>query len=271
MTTVPESVTLTTPRPVRRPILVQQWRRLTFLHWAVDPDVVAPLLPTGIRPDTLGGVTYIGLVPFQMHKVGIGPGPGLPYLGTFCETNVRLYSVDDEGRRGVVFLSLDAARLIPVLVARIGFNLPYLWSQMRLSRTGDVITYSSRRRWPGQRSHGQRGTGGRVVVRIGSRITEPSAFEHFVSARWGLHLTWHGRTLYLPNEHPTWPLYNADLLDYDEDFISATGLPAPAGPPLSVLYSPGVPVRFGPPSRPQPSSASAATIRFGHSVPKKSR
>jgi uncharacterized protein len=268
MTAAPETVTLTTPRPVRRPILVQQWRRLTFLHWAIDPEAVAPLLPAGVRPDTLDGVTYVGLVPFQMHKVGIGPGPGLPYLGTFCETNVRLYSVDGEGRRGVVFLSLDAARLVPVLVARLGFNLPYLWSRMRLSRDGDVATYTSRRRWPGPR-----GTGGRVVVRIGPRIAEPSAFEHFVSARWGLHLAWHGRTLYLPNEHPSWPLHRAELVELDEGFVAAAGLALPAGPPISVLYSPGVPVVFGPPTtgRRQPSSASAATIRFGHSVPKKSR
>jgi uncharacterized protein YqjF (DUF2071 family) len=251
MTTAPEPITPLTPRPVRRPILVQQWRRLTFLHWPVDPAAVAPLLPAGTRPDTLDGVTYVGLVPFQMHKVGLGPGPGLPYLGTFCETNVRLYSVDAQGRRGVVFLSLDAARLLPVLVARVGFSLPYMWSHMRLRRSGDVVTYTSRRRWPEPR-----GTESRIVVRIGQRIPQddrssgvsaPSDLERFVSARWGLHLAWHGRTLYLPNEHPTWTLYRAELIDLSGDIIAATGLQAPTGPPISVLYSPGVPVKFGPP------------------------
>ena len=242
MVAAPEPVTPLTPRPVRRPILVQQWRRLTFLHWAVDPATVAPLLPAGTRPDTLDGLTYVGLVPFQMHKVGLGPGPGLPYLGTFCETNVRLYSVDAEGRRGVVFLSLDAARLVPVLVARGGFALPYMWSHMRMRRTGDVVTYTSRRRWPEPR-----GTASRVVVRIGERIPEPSELEHFVSARWGLHVDWHGRTLYLPNDHPSWPLYRAELVDMTEDVIAATGLQPPPSPPVSVLYSPGVAVSFGPP------------------------
>jgi Uncharacterized conserved protein (COG2071) len=99
-----ESVTLRTPRPVGRGVLVQWWRELTFLHWPVDPVRVVHLLPPGTRPDTLGGVTYIGLVPFQMYKVRLPPEPGVPYFRTFYETNVRLYSVDDAGRRGVVLV-----------------------------------------------------------------------------------------------------------------------------------------------------------------------
>jgi uncharacterized protein YqjF (DUF2071 family) len=78
-------------------------------------------------------------------------GPGIPYLGTFCETNVRLYSVDARGRRAVVFLSLDAERLLPVLTAQVLLRLPYKWARMRLAKDGDVLRYTSRRRWPGPR------------------------------------------------------------------------------------------------------------------------
>ena len=53
-----------------------------------------------------------------MVRLGLLRGPGIPYLGTFCETNVRLYSVDGQGRRAVVFLSLEAERLVPVLTAQ---------------------------------------------------------------------------------------------------------------------------------------------------------
>ena len=117
-----EDITPETVRPVRRPWLVQSWHDLAFLHWAVPPETVAPFLPRGAEPDTLDGVTYVGLIGFRMVRLGPLRGPGIPYLGTFCETNVRLYSVDPQGRRGVVFRSLEAERLLPVLTARVSLN-----------------------------------------------------------------------------------------------------------------------------------------------------
>lgn len=237
-----EQVSPETLRPVRRSLLVQRWSDLAFLHWAVDPALVAPLLPAGTVPDTLAGVTYVGLIGFRMVGLGFLRGPGVPYLGTFCETNVRLYSVDGRGRRAVVFRSLEAERLLPVLTARAALRLPYMWSRMRLTRRGDVLTYTSRRRWPGPR-----GAGSAMSVRVGPPIDEPSPVEHFVTARWGLHTRAWNRTLHLPNQHPRWPLHRADLLSLDDALVAAAGLPAPAGPPDSVLYSPGVPVTFGAP------------------------
>lgn len=235
-----EDVNAETARPVRRPWLVQSWRDLAFLHWAVDPAVVAPLLPAGTSPDTLDGVTYVGLIGFRM--VGLGPlrGPGLPYLGTFAETNVRLYSVDGRGRRAVVFRSLDATRLLPVLTARALLRLPYMWSRMRVRADGDLRTYTCDRLCPGRARSA-------MTVRVGEPIAAPTPLEHFLTARWGLHTRAWGRTLHLPNEHPRWPLHRASLVSLDDTLVTAAGLPAPAGPPASVLFSPGVPVVFGAP------------------------
>ena len=236
-----EEVTDTAPRPAGRTLFSQGWRDVAFVHWAADPAVVAPLLPPGTRPDTTpDGRTWVGLVPFRMRRIGVLGSPGLPWVGSFLETNVRLYSVDASGRRGVVFRSLDADRLLPVLVARAA-GLPYLWSRMRFDRDGDRLTYTSRRRWPGAR-----GTGGRVVVRVGARLPDPGPLAGFLTGRWGLHQTASGRLAYWPNEHPAWPLHSAELLSWDGDLLAAAGLPGIGGPPDSVLFSPGVDVRFGP-------------------------
>ncbi|MFK0117557.1 YqjF family protein [Streptomyces sp. NPDC090994] len=241
----PAAITPDAPVTVPLPLLTQQWRDLCFLHWAVEPDLVAPLLPHGTVPDTHDGVTYAGLVAFRMHRVGWLGLPGVPYLGSFPETNVRLYSVDAHGRRGVVFRSMDAARLLPVVMGRAGFRLPYLWSRMRVRTAGDVVTYTSARRWPGPR-----GAFSRIAVRKGERVQEPTELEHFLTARWGMHNAFFRGAAYLPSVHPRWPLYRAELLRCEENLLTAGGLPAPQGPPVSVLYSPGVPVRFGRPARP---------------------
>jgi hypothetical protein len=236
-----EAVSTTSPRPLRRTVFTQGWRDVTFLHWAVDPALVAPLLPAGARPDELDGVSYVGLVPFRMRRIGLLGAPGLPYLGSFAETNVRLYSVDDQGRRGVVFRSLEADRLLPVLAARWVARLPYLWSRMQVERNDDRITYRTSRRWPGPR-----GAGGTIVVRIGELLPEPGPLAHFLTGRWGLHQTTGGKLAYWPNEHPAWPLHAAELREMDDDLVAAAGLPQVTGAPDSVLFSPGVDVRFGP-------------------------
>ncbi|MGW2051711.1 YqjF family protein [Streptomyces sp. NPDC001858] len=241
----PHPITPDAPDAIARPLLTQSWLDLAFLHWAVDPADVAGLLPPGTVPDTLNGVTYVGLVAFRMHRVGWFRLPGVPYLGSFPETNVRLYSVDAHGRRGVVFRSLDASRLLPVAVARIGFRMPYVWSRMAIDVDGDTVTYTGRRRWPGPR-----GARSRLTVRVGERIVEPTESEHFLTARWGMHGTFFGRSTFLRNAHPRWPLHRAELVECEEDLVTAAGLPAPVGEPVSVLYSPGVPARFDRPARP---------------------
>ncbi|WP_437072024.1 YqjF family protein [Streptomyces sp. enrichment culture] len=241
----PSAVTPDAPMAIRTPLLTQEWLDLTFLHWAVEPSVVAGLMPGGTVPDTHDGLTYVGLVAFRMHRVGCLRLPGIPYFGSFPETNVRLYSVDGHGRRGVVFRSMDAARLLPVVMGRVGFRLPYLWSRMTVRSAGGTVTYTSTRRWPGSR-----GAYSRITVRPGERIHEPTALEHFLTARWGMHNTFFGGAAYLPNHHPRWPLHGARLVSCDEDLVASAGIPTPTDPPVSVLYSPGVPVRLGRPARP---------------------
>ncbi len=141
----------------------QRWRDVAFLHWRADPELVAPLMPAGTRVDVYDGAAWLGLVPFRVASASIGRGPSVPWLGTFAETNVRVYGVDETGRRGVVFLSLDAARLAVVLGARLVFGLAYCWARLRVRADAGQLQYSTRRRWPGTP-----GVGGRLVIRPGA-------------------------------------------------------------------------------------------------------
>ena len=229
-----ESVTPEAPGRVRPQVLSQWWRRVTFVHWPVDPAAAERLLPPGLKPDVVDGVTYVGLVALRMERVRPSGLPAVPYVSDFAETNVRLYSVDDRGRRAVVFLSMDAERLVAVAVGR-ALGMPYRWSRMRIEPAGKTVSYLCQA--------GRTGRPSRLTVEIGDPIADQTSHERFVTARWGMHNG--GR--YLPMEHPTWPLHRARLVACDDILIAKAGLPNVAnGPPASVLYSPGVHARFGP-------------------------
>ncbi len=229
------------PQPLPRPVVFDQiWSDLTFIHWPVEPDSVAHLYPPGTRPDVFAdGMTYVGLVPFQMRGIRLGISPPVPYFGTFAETNIRLYSVDDAGRHGVLFRSLETPRLAVVPLTRIGLGIPYTWARMRITRTGETITYDSVRRWP------QPGLRSRLTVAVGE-VIEPTPLEVWLTARWGAHTRRAGRTWWVPNEHDPWPLHAARIIELDDELLGASGV-QPAGERLRALFSSGVRTRFGRP------------------------
>ncbi|MCG6498413.1 YqjF family protein [Kitasatospora sp. A2-31] len=233
-------MTRATPRRVGFPLLSQYWRNVLFLHWPVNPRAVAHLMPPGVVPDVWNGTSWVGLVAFGMERLGPGRSGGVPWCGTFPEVNVRLYSVDGQGRRGVVFRSLDCPRLAAVLVARAAFGLPYRWSRTHWTADGDVLHLASRVRSPSRHP-----AACVLAAGIGPRLQPPGPLADFLTARWGLHTQALGRTVYLPVEHPQWPLHEAAVLQLDQDLVRSAGVEVD-GPPTSVLFSPGVPVRFGP-------------------------
>ena len=175
-----------------------------------------------------------------MSHTAVGPTPPVPYFGTFAETNIRLYSVDDHGHHGVLFRSLETARLAVVPAVRIGLGIPYTWAWTRINRSADWISYQSRRRWP------RRGLRSRLTISLGEAV-QPTPLEIWLTARWGAHTCKAGRTWWVPNEHEPWPLRSAQILELDDDLLAASGV-RPAAEPLRVLHSPGMHTRFGRPA-----------------------
>lgn len=243
----PDAVDGECPLTVRRPVMTQRWELLTFLHWSFDPGVIQALLPVGLTVETFDGRGWVGLVPFHMRVAPLRlPAP--PWLGRFCETNVRTYVRDRHGRDGVWFFSLEAARLAAVLVARLTYRLPYFWAGMELTVTADRLVYSSRRRWPASRGAP---AGGTVIVRPGAVVPpdELTELEHFLTARWRLFSpTGRAALRYAEAEHAAWPLRRAEVELSEYSLVTAAGLPRPLEAPLA-HYSDGVDVRISLPRR----------------------
>lgn len=227
------------PPRVAHPVMHHQWNKITFLHWRYPAEVVQPFLPPGLAADTYDGAAWIGMTPFLMEGVRPPALPALPWLSKFGEVNVRTYVRDAHGRRGIWFLSLDAARLPAVLAARAGYRLPYFWSDISVVELGDRIGYRCRRRQPGN-------AGCDAEVKLGTPLAETGRDElaDFLTARYRLFTVIAGRLAAAEAEHPLWPLHHAAVLRLNQNLLAGAGLPVPDGEPLAHA-SPGVPVRIG--------------------------
>ena len=221
--------------------MVQQWRDLAYIHWRFEPAVVKELLPPGLEVDTFDGSAWVGLIPFSMRGITVPHMPPVPYFGSFPEINVRTY-VRREGVPGVWFFSLDVNRLIPAVVARTTYLLPYCWGRASNLIEDGVLRSTVERRWP-SRAHSA------TAVEIGPAIPNSDDLAVFLSARWGLYSRGlFGGLMYAPVDHEPWRLHTAHLQCIDQNVVQAAGLPAPTGE-AHVMFSPGVSVRIGRPRR----------------------
>jgi uncharacterized protein YqjF (DUF2071 family) len=228
------------PRPVRWPVMYQTWSWLGFLHWSYPPEVVQRLLPAGLRVHRFDDRAWVGLTPFFLRDLRTPVAPAPPWFTSFPETNVRTYAVGPDGREGLWFFSLDAARLEPVLVARSTYALPYMWSAMTVERDGATVRYRSRRRWPGPTP-----ARSAVTLEVGDRLapSELGEFDHYLTARWQLYTTLGPVLARSTVEHEPWPLHRAVVQELDTDLVTVAGLPEPKGEPV-VHWSPGVRTRI---------------------------
>lgn len=228
------------PFEVSRPIMFNHWDALTLLHWRYEPAEVQRLLPSGLEVETFDDSAWVGLVPFGM-RVSF---PHLPGSFAFPETNVRTYVRGPNGRTGVWFFSLDADHLASVTVGRVVYGVPYFWSKMFMSQNGNQYDYQSKRRWA-QSTPVQSA----VSIEVGPEIagTDLTNLDLFLSARFELFGVRRGSLTYAHAQHPPWVLHRANVISWEDDLVSAFGLPPPRGEPLA-HWSPTTSVRIGRPT-----------------------
>src|SRR5215216_6808958 len=177
---------MTSPTPpwvVRWPVMYQTWSWIAFLHWSYDPRVLQRLLPDRLQVHTFEGRAWVGVTPFFLEDLRTPLAPALPWFTSFPETNVRTYVVGPDGREGLWFFSLDAARLEPVLVARSTYALPYVvGDDGGTRRGGHALPQPPALAWPdpGDLGHHR----GRPAAPRGAGPLRP-----LLTARWQLYTT----------------------------------------------------------------------------------
>ena len=212
--------------PDRPWMMRMSWHDLLFAHWRMDERVLRRFVPAAFEIERFDGSAWLGVVPFTMSNVAMRGTPALPWLSAFPELNVRTYVSPRDGKRGVFFFSLDAARLAAVVGARAMFRLPYFHASMRVSHRGDTVQYRSRRR------------GGRATFVGSYEPTGPPAIhprgslEFFLTERYCLyHLNRLGRPARLEIHHAPWRLQPAHAAIVENTMAARLGVTLD-GPPV---------------------------------------
>lgn len=139
MTTIEELLADVKHRPFAMPkgswTYYQEWNRALFLHWIVPYETLRKCVPNALNLDTIDGNYYVSLVAFTMEKLKPKLLPSVGCISNFDEINIRTY-IDNDGKKGVYFLNIEAGKTISALIAKAISGLPY--EKAKISRSENV-------------------------------------------------------------------------------------------------------------------------------------
>lgn len=208
-------------------IMKQTWHDLLFMHWAMAPEIIRPLVPPALDLDMYEGQAYLAVAPFWMSGIRTRFLPPTPGLSSFPELNVRTY-VRYKDVPGVYFFSLDAGNLTAVRVARAAYGLPYFHAEMSVKSLGENYEYSSRRLCSPRPAEFR----GRYRPVTPPTFREKASLEHFLTERYCLYAV-RGKGVFRAYiHHLPWPLQDAEAEIELNTMPQAAGIELPSDRPL---------------------------------------
>ena len=205
----------------------QEWHRLLFAHWAVDPEKLRPLVPEVLTLDARDSRCWVAVTPFYLAGLRARGLPPIPGTSSFPELNVRTY-VTYNGKPGVYFFSLDAGAVSAVMGARMLYALPYFYAHMRVRYAAESVHYVCSRRHKGKIAEFE----GDYASTGPSNTPAPGSLEQFLTERYCLYAV-SGRRVYRTEiHHVPWPLQPAKANVSTNTMAQAAGIDLPTEAPL---------------------------------------
>lgn len=227
-----------------KPFLTANWRYLVMLNFAVDPEVLKPLVPSGTELDFHDGQTFLSVVGFLFLDTRV-MGLPIPRHRDFEEVNLRFYvrrQSLDQWRRGVAFIRELVPRSAIALIARTFYGEPYSAVPMRHSlehKDGRVSAEYQWRRGTRWETLGMTATGEPQASVQGSH--EEFITEHY----WGYTARRNGLSEYRV-EHPRWKVWTAETWKFEADVATLYGpqfVEALSAPAASAFIAEGSPIQ----------------------------
>ncbi|EOQ96880.1 hypothetical protein LEP1GSC195_3707 [Leptospira wolbachii serovar Codice str. CDC] len=227
---IEDILTYTEHRPWKIPnqkwFWYQEWNGVIFLHYQIEEKILRGLVPSSLELDSFDGSYWISVVAFSMNEIHTRHTFPIQYLSNFYEVNLRTY-VKSNNKPGVYFLSIEAEKLIPTLLANLLSGLPYKHSQIKRSSNSYSLL--------GKRAKIE------IEFKIAKYKSNPSKFDLWLTERYCLYQGKSDDPIPLEVHHKPWELYGIDIggleiqynqLDHIVDFQH----------PALCHYSPGVKV-----------------------------
>ncbi|WP_439487394.1 YqjF family protein [Algoriphagus sp.] len=179
-------------------IYYQEWNRALFLHWIVPFELLRECVPSNLNIDTFDGNCYISLVAFTMEKIRPRLLPSIGYVSDFDEINVRTY-IDNDDKKGVYFLNIEAGKSISAFVAKTISGLPY---EKAKTHRKDKL-YNSENIKKGFRLNAE--------FEIGQEIDNKTELDKWLTERYCLYLDKDNRLYRYDIHHKEWELKNLNI------------------------------------------------------------
>jgi uncharacterized protein len=232
-----------------RTFLSAEWRHLLMLNYAVEPDLLRPLVPRGTELDAWNGTCFVSVVGFLMLDTRV-LGVAVPWHRKFEEVNLRFYVRRGEPggwRRGVVFVKEIVPRRAIAMVARLAYHEPYRAMPMR----HHVDASNGALRPDGKVSYGWRYRGRwntlRGTVHGEPRRPSPGSEHEFITEHyWGYTSQRDGGCLEYRVEHDPWRVWSVRDAELDCDVSAVYGsrfVEPLQGSACSAFVAEGSPVR----------------------------
>lgn len=205
----------------------QEWNNALFLHWMVPFDALRKLVPQKLNLDIFDGVAYISLVAFTMQKIRPRNLPPIKFISDFDEINIRTY-VDNDDRKGVYFLNIEAGNKLSTFIAKTLSGLPY--EKSNIQRT--IKNYKS--------TNVQKNFYLDTEFEVKTQLTEKTGLDNWLTERYCLYLDKAEAIYRYDIHHKEWRIRNVDInqltVNYKVGNINLTNRPD------LVHYSDGVKV-----------------------------
>jgi uncharacterized protein YqjF (DUF2071 family) len=174
------------------------------------------------------------------------------------EVTIEVLTVDDLGRRGVTYRTVDTDNVPAIVAAHALLGVPYTFAWARSRRRGDSVAHRSVRhpnralhpvRWAKQTRRERSGGPDRprhsASVRVVAGAVDASPLATELTTRAGIHARLLAQTLFWQRQHPALTVRSARLERLEGDLPDAVGMPGLFDrQPDSLLVVDGTTVRY---------------------------